>query len=215
MNHDVKVAPSILSADFSCLEKEIKAAQKDIDLIRQNKNTSGLDKVAESFSRIYKIGAFQALGREINKVPEKGVFPEFKNIMRTFTGLMATRGSSDPANLGSYLKAGLIVFSALEGEAGSQNLAKAAQNLLKNANEIKKEERRSAFINAGADLLINFGYAAKDPKIINCKNYAGTDNREFLKKAAGLAGKEGGKDRTSGSALLEVFNRDNISIKER
>jgi len=172
------------------LKAEIKEAVKDIAVLQQDPQATRLENVGKAFSRLSKVGAVKSLWENLGKAPEKGEMPEYRKTMETLLRFAVQRSAAAPQLAPAYLRAGLEVISALEGEISSKTLAGGAANLLKAEKSIKNPERREILVKTGAEMLTILGYATRNEKIINLKNYSGVDPTAFLRSLINL-GKKG------------------------
>ena len=46
--------------------------------------------------------------------------------------------------------------------------------------------RRALYESYGATTLLNLGYATRNPRLVNLKNYTGADDLEFIRRLAGM-----------------------------
>jgi len=162
------------------LEKELVSAVKDLKTIHKKPDLTPLGKIGESFARLNQIEGMGDLWKALKASGAPGGMKEFQKSMEPALRYPMQKASETPALAPACLKAGFIALSALEGEISSRTLGEGAEKLLIDSEKIKNSREKQTFLAAGAEVLTMLGYGTQNPKIVNLKNYSGTDKSAFL-----------------------------------
>jgi len=228
--------------NWNQVSREIDSAMKEIKRINQDKTHTEHENLRKSIDVMLKISAMKDLNETLTsatkvdpkhwefkvqngqRVPTAKIneskltmvaFQGYQEVLGNYLRNMLQKSSSYPQYMPAYLRSGLEVISALDGEFSSASMAQASRNLMKARQEMqeglppaakaavtrllkepdmkKKAEMQKAveekypeaivpgvMLSSGQEMLTVMGYATRNSKIINQKNYSGNDRIGYL-----------------------------------